>query len=96
VRKLQFNPNSRNGISIKIITSTRKGAKNKFINRSTWNIKTKIMTTKEKIYKKGYNLYASYNNGIRKGYFAKNHYYDIVTKTYKTQTELLNSLTIMQ
>ena len=50
------------------------------------------MTIQDKINKKGYNLVASYNNGIRVGYFAKHRLYAQKTKTYKTQTEVLNAL----
>jgi hypothetical protein len=50
------------------------------------------MTIKEKLNKKGYNLVASYNNGERVGYFASSKLYSVKTKTYKTQTELLNAV----
>lgn len=50
------------------------------------------MTIQDKINRKGYNLVASYNNGIRVGYFANSKLYNIKTKTYKTQTEVLNVL----
>jgi hypothetical protein len=54
--------------------------------------KIKIMTIQDKINKKGYNLVASYNNGIRVGYFAKSKLYDIKTKAYKTQMEVLKAI----
>ena len=50
------------------------------------------MTIKEKLNRKGFNLVASYNNGERVGYFAKSKIYDLKTKTYKTQGELLKAL----
>ena len=50
------------------------------------------MTIQEKINRKNYNLTASYNNGLRAGYFAKSKLYDEKTKTYKTQTEVLNAI----
>lgn len=50
------------------------------------------MTIKEKLQKKGCILTASYNNNIRVGYFARHKIYNIKTKTYKTQTELLSVL----
>ena len=50
------------------------------------------MTIQEKLNKKGYNLVASYNNGERVGYFASNRNYNEKTRTYKTQTEVLNAL----
>ena len=48
------------------------------------------MTIQEKINKKGFTLVASYNNGIRVGYFAKDRYSSSVTRTYKTQREVLD------
>lgn len=51
-----------------------------------------IMTIQDKINRKGYNLVASYNNGIRVGYFANSKLYNFKTKTYKTQTEVLSVL----
>jgi hypothetical protein len=50
------------------------------------------MTIQDKLNKKGYNLVASYNNGIRSGYFATSKMYNSKTKIYPTQTEVLNSL----
>ena len=50
------------------------------------------MTIQEKLNKKGFNLVASYNNGERVGYFATSKLYNKKTNTYKTQTEVLNSL----
>lgn len=50
------------------------------------------MTIQDKINKKGYNLVASYNNGQRVGYFANSRLYNIKTKTYTTQTEVLKAL----
>ena len=50
------------------------------------------MTIQDKINKKGFNLVASYNNGIRVGYFATHRLYTQKTNTYKTQTEVLNAL----
>ena len=59
---------------------------------ATKNIKTNKMTIQDKINNKGFNLTASYNNGIRVGYFAKSRLYNDKTRTYKTQTEVLNAL----
>ena len=50
------------------------------------------MTIQEKLNRKGYNLVASYNNGIRLGYFARSRNYNVKTKTYKTQTEVLKAV----
>lgn len=50
------------------------------------------MTIQEKINRKGYNLVSSYNNGKRVGYFANSKLYNEKTRTYKTQTEVLNAL----
>ena len=50
------------------------------------------MTIQNKLSKKGYNLAASYNNGKRVGYFATSRLYNEKTRTYKTQTEVLNSI----
>ena len=50
------------------------------------------MTIQDKINNKGFNSTASYNNGIRVGYFAKSRLYNDKTRTYKTQTEVLNAL----
>jgi hypothetical protein len=50
------------------------------------------MSIQEKLNRKGYNLVASYNNGERVGYFASSRLYDSKTRTYKTQTEVLNEL----
>jgi len=50
------------------------------------------MTIQEKLNKKGYNLVASYNNGIRLGYFANSKNYNEKTRIYKTQTEVLNAI----
>ena len=50
------------------------------------------MKIQDKINRKGYNLVASYNNGIRVGYFANSKLYAIKTHTYKTQSEVLNAL----
>ena len=50
------------------------------------------MTIQEKLNKKGYNLVASYNNGERVGYFASSRNYNEKTKTYKTQSEVLNAV----
>lgn len=50
------------------------------------------MRTQEKINRKGFNLVASYNNGIRVGYFATSKNCNEKTRTYKTQGEVLNSL----
>lgn len=50
------------------------------------------MTIQDKLNKKGYDLVASYNNGVRVGYFAVSKMYNSKTKTKKTQTEVLNSL----
>lgn len=50
------------------------------------------MTIQEKINRKEFNLVASYNGGVRVGYFAKSRIYNDKTNTYKTQTEVLNAL----
>lgn len=50
------------------------------------------MTIQDKLNRKGYNLAVSYNNGIRTGYFATSRNYNEKTRIYKTQTELLKSL----
>lgn len=50
------------------------------------------MTIQEKINKKDFVLVASHNNGERIGYFAKSKYYNIKTKTYVTQTEVLKAI----
>lgn len=50
------------------------------------------MTIQDKLNRKGFNLVASYNNGERVGYFATSRMYNQKTRTYKTQTEVLNSL----
>jgi hypothetical protein len=50
------------------------------------------MTIQEKLNRKGYKLVASYNNGIRVGYFANSKNYNEKTQTYKTQTEVLNAV----
>jgi hypothetical protein len=50
------------------------------------------MTIQEKINKKGFNLVASYNNNERVGYFANSRLHNEKTRTYKTQTEVLNAL----
>lgn len=50
------------------------------------------MTIQDKINRKGYNLVASYNNGERAGYFANHRIYNEKTRTYKTQSEVLNAL----
>jgi hypothetical protein len=50
------------------------------------------MTIQEKINRKGYNPVASYNNRERVGYFASHRIYALITRTYKTQGEVLKSL----
>jgi len=50
------------------------------------------MTIQEKLNRKGYNLVASYVNGVRVGYFANSKNYNEKTRTYKTQTEVLNAI----
>jgi hypothetical protein len=50
------------------------------------------MTIQEKLNRKGYNLVASYNNGIRAGYFATSQKFNEKTRIYKTQTEVLNAV----
>jgi 23S rRNA G2069 N7-methylase RlmK/C1962 C5-methylase RlmI len=50
------------------------------------------MTIQEKINKKGYNLVATYNGGIKTGYFANSKLYNKKTKNYKTQKEVLNAI----
>jgi hypothetical protein len=50
------------------------------------------MSIQEKLNRKGYNLVASYNNGERVGYFASHRIYALKTETYKTQGEVLKSL----
>ena len=50
------------------------------------------MTIQYTLNKKGYNLVASYSNGKRVGYFASNKNYNEKTRTYKTQTEVLNAI----
>jgi hypothetical protein len=50
------------------------------------------MTIQDKINRKGFNLVASYNNGERVGYFASSKIYNEKTRTYKTQTEVLNAI----
>jgi len=50
------------------------------------------MTIQEKINKKGFNLVASYNGGLRVGYFATHKIYAQKTKTYKNQKEVLNAI----
>lgn len=52
-----------------------------------------IMTIKEKLNRKNYNLVVSYNNGIRTGYFATHKDFDKKTKIYRTQIEVLNAVT---
>lgn len=50
------------------------------------------MTIQDKVNRKGFNLVASYNNGERVGYFATSRNYNEKTRTYKTQTEVLNAI----
>ena len=50
------------------------------------------MTIQDKINRKGFNLVASYNNGIRTGYFARSRNYNQETRIYRTQTEVLNAI----
>ena len=50
------------------------------------------MTIQEKLNRKGYNLVVSYNNGGIVGYFANSKLYAHKTRTYKTQTEVLNAV----
>jgi hypothetical protein len=50
------------------------------------------MSIQEKLNRKGYNLVASYNNGIRVGYFANSKNYNEKTRTYRTQIGVLNAV----
>ena len=50
------------------------------------------MTIQDKLIKKGFKLVAKYNNGIRVGYLARHKDYNITTRTYKTQAEVLNAI----